>query len=63
VSWNRHIKPLLASSDYEGTVRLWDVDAGRASRNYTEHERRCWSVQVFFSIILQKKNNKMKKLE
>uniref|UniRef100_A0A8C1HFE3 COP1 E3 ubiquitin ligase n=2 Tax=Cyprinus carpio TaxID=7962 RepID=A0A8C1HFE3_CYPCA len=37
-------KNLLASSDYEGTVILWDGFTGQRSKVYQEHEKRCWSV-------------------
>lgn len=36
---------MLASSDYEGAVQLWDTNVGRATRTLREHERRCWTVQ------------------
>uniref|UniRef100_A0A915EII1 Uncharacterized protein n=1 Tax=Ditylenchus dipsaci TaxID=166011 RepID=A0A915EII1_9BILA len=45
VSWNPYNKSLLASSDYEGTVQLWDTAVGKATRTLKEHEKRCWTVQ------------------
>ena len=35
---------MLASSDYEGTVTLWDAFTGSKTRSFQEHEKRCWSV-------------------
>ncbi|KAI8518413.1 RING finger and WD repeat domain-containing protein 2 [Branchiostoma belcheri] len=37
-------KGMLASSDYEGTVTLWDAFNATKSRMFQEHEKRCWSV-------------------
>ncbi|XP_059840945.1 E3 ubiquitin-protein ligase COP1 isoform X4 [Hypanus sabinus] len=44
ISWSSYHKNLLASSDYEGTVILWDGFTGQRSKVYQEHEKRCWSV-------------------
>lgn len=44
VSWNSYHKNLLASSDYEGSVIVWDVSTGQKTRTLQEHEKRCWSV-------------------
>lgn len=44
VSWNSYNKNTLASSDYEGTVTIWDVGTGQRTKTYHEHEKRCWSV-------------------
>ncbi|CAG10910.1 unnamed protein product, partial [Tetraodon nigroviridis] len=44
ISWSSYHKNLLASSDYEGTVILWDGFTGQKSKVYQEHEKRCWSV-------------------
>uniref|UniRef100_A0A1A8AFQ6 Ring finger and WD repeat domain 2 n=1 Tax=Nothobranchius furzeri TaxID=105023 RepID=A0A1A8AFQ6_NOTFU len=44
ISWSSYHKNLLASSDYEGTVILWDGFSGQRSKVYQEHEKRCWSV-------------------
>lgn len=44
VSWNGFHKGLLASSDYEGTVTIWDATTGQRTRTFQEHEKRCWSV-------------------
>ncbi|XP_029581568.1 E3 ubiquitin-protein ligase COP1 isoform X2 [Salmo trutta] len=43
ISWSSYHKNLLASSDYEGTVILWDGFTGQRSKVY-QHEKRCWSV-------------------
>lgn len=44
VSWNSYQKNVLASSDYEGTVTVWDSSTGLRTKTYQEHEKRCWSV-------------------
>ena len=49
VSWSCYHKSILASSDYEGTVSVWDAAGGGGSggarlRVLQEHEKRCWSV-------------------
>ncbi|XP_017778851.1 PREDICTED: E3 ubiquitin-protein ligase RFWD2-like isoform X1 [Nicrophorus vespilloides] len=44
VSWNSYHKGTLASSDYEGTVAIWDASTGQRTKTFQEHEKRCWSV-------------------
>ncbi|XP_044739270.1 E3 ubiquitin-protein ligase COP1-like [Chrysoperla carnea] len=44
VSWNSYHKGTLASSDYEGTVTVWDATTGQRTKTFQEHEKRCWSV-------------------
>ncbi|XP_076316200.1 E3 ubiquitin-protein ligase COP1-like isoform X2 [Tachypleus tridentatus] len=44
ISWSSYHKGMLASSDYEGTVTIWDAFTGQKIRNFQEHEKRCWSV-------------------
>lgn len=44
VSWNSYHKSMLASSDYEGTVTVWDATTGQRAKAFHEHEKRCWSV-------------------
>lgn len=44
VSWNSYNKGTLASSDYEGTVTIWDASSGQRTKTFQEHEKRCWSV-------------------
>lgn len=44
VSWNSFHKGMLASSDYEGTVTVWDAATGQRTKAFQEHEKRCWSV-------------------
>lgn len=44
VSWNSYHKGTLASSDYEGTVTIWDAASGQKTKTFQEHEKRCWSV-------------------
>lgn len=44
VSWNSYFKELLASSDYEGIVTVYDVETRVRKRVFQEHDKRCWSV-------------------
>lgn len=44
ITWNSYYKHVMASSDYEGAVTLWDVQTGTQTRTFNEHEKRCWSV-------------------
>ena len=44
ISWNSYYKNMLASSDYEGIVAVWDAEAGQKTKVFHEHEKRCWSV-------------------
>lgn len=44
IAWNSYHKNILASSDYEGAVNIWDVQTGQRTKSFHEHEKRCWSV-------------------
>lgn len=44
ISWSSYHKGMLASSDYEGTVTIWDAFTGQKVKMFQEHEKRCWSV-------------------
>ncbi|KAL5012534.1 hypothetical protein ScPMuIL_011085 [Solemya velum] len=44
VTWSAYHKNMMASSDYEGTITLWDAFLGQKSRLFQEHEKRCWCV-------------------
>ncbi|KAG8086472.1 hypothetical protein GUJ93_ZPchr0010g8778 [Zizania palustris] len=44
VCWNSYIKNYLASTDYDGTVQLWDASSGQGFMQFTEHRKRAWSV-------------------
>ncbi|TVU13316.1 hypothetical protein EJB05_40364 [Eragrostis curvula] len=44
VCWNSYIKNYLASTDYDGTVQLWDASSGQGFSQFTEHRKRAWSV-------------------
>lgn len=44
ITWNSYYKHVMASSEYEGAVTLWDVQTGTPTRTFNEHEKRCWSV-------------------
>ncbi|KAE8785726.1 E3 ubiquitin-protein ligase COP1 [Hordeum vulgare] len=44
LSWNKYSKNVIASSDYEGIVAVWDVQTRQSVMEYEEHEKRAWSV-------------------
>ncbi|KAL2347978.1 hypothetical protein Fmac_001978 [Flemingia macrophylla] len=44
VCWNNYIKNYLASTDYDGIVKLWDASTGQEFSQFIEHEKRAWSV-------------------
>ncbi|XP_022757507.1 protein SUPPRESSOR OF PHYA-105 1-like [Durio zibethinus] len=44
VCWNNYIKNYLASTDYDGVVQTWDAGTGQGFCQYTEHQKRAWSV-------------------
>jgi len=44
ISWSSFHKGMLASSDYEGTVIVWDSATNTKNTVWQEHEKRCWSV-------------------
>lgn len=44
LSWNFYFKELLASSDYEGIITVWDVETRTRKRSFQEHDKRSWSV-------------------
>ncbi|KAL2476757.1 E3 ubiquitin-protein ligase COP1 [Abeliophyllum distichum] len=44
LSWNKYSKNLIASSDYEGIVTIWDATTRQSLMEYEEHEKRAWSV-------------------
>jgi len=44
ISWSSFHKGMLASSDYEGTVIVWDSATAQKTTVFQEHEKRCWSV-------------------
>ncbi|XP_074264961.1 protein SPA1-RELATED 2 isoform X2 [Silene latifolia] len=44
VCWNSYVRNYLASSDYDGIVKLWDASTGQSFSQYAEHEKRAWSV-------------------
>ncbi|KAG2410849.1 Protein SPA1-RELATED 2 [Vigna angularis] len=49
VCWNSYVQNYLASTDYDGVVKLWDANTGQEFSRLTEHEKRSWSVD--FSIV------------
>lgn len=44
ISWSHYHHNWLASSDYEGSVVIWDAFKAEKYRVFQEHEKRCWSV-------------------
>ncbi|XP_042412255.1 protein SPA1-RELATED 4-like isoform X1 [Zingiber officinale] len=44
ICWNSYIKSQIASSDFEGVVKVWDVTRSQSLAEMKEHERRVWSV-------------------
>ncbi|KAI5443285.1 hypothetical protein KIW84_012081 [Lathyrus oleraceus] len=44
VCWNNYIKNYLTSTNYDGVVKLWDASTGQEFSQYSEHEKRAWSV-------------------
>ncbi|XP_073525625.1 uncharacterized protein [Phyllobates terribilis] len=44
ICWNTYIQNYVASTDYDGIVKLWDASTCQEISKYTEHERRAWSV-------------------
>jgi len=44
ISWSSFHKGMVASSDYEGTVIVWDSATSTKQTVWQEHEKRCWSV-------------------
>ncbi|KZV35197.1 hypothetical protein F511_09009 [Dorcoceras hygrometricum] len=44
VCWNSYIRNYIASSDYEGKVKLWDAGTGQSFSQFVEHSERAWSV-------------------
>ena len=42
VIWNCYFKELLASSDYEGIVTIWDVETRTRKKTFQEHDKRSW---------------------
>lgn len=44
LSWNSYMKNYLASTDYDGMVKMWDPSTGQGFSQYVEHQKRAWSV-------------------
>ncbi|CAA0838211.1 Protein SPA1-RELATED 2 [Striga hermonthica] len=44
VCWNSYIRNYLASTDYDGIVKLWDASTGEGFLQFAEHSQRAWSV-------------------
>ncbi|GAB2296691.1 hypothetical protein Dimus_030799 [Dionaea muscipula] len=44
ICWNSYIRNYLASTDYDGVVKLWDASIGKVCSEYSEHVKRAWSV-------------------
>ena len=46
LSWNSFNESELCSADYDGVVNLYDTVSGKLMISWTEHEKRCWSVDT-----------------
>ncbi|KAL7183170.1 hypothetical protein ACSBR1_041783 [Camellia fascicularis] len=44
ICWNSYIRNYLASTDYDGIVKLWDAGTGQGFSQFIEHNKRAWSV-------------------
>ncbi|KAL2543804.1 Protein SPA1-RELATED 2 [Forsythia ovata] len=44
ICWNTYVRNYLASTDYDGIVKLWDASTGQDFSHFTEHSERAWSV-------------------
>lgn len=44
ICWNGYIKNQIASSDFDGVVRLWDITRSQSIMDFKEHGKRVWSV-------------------
>ncbi|XP_027080125.1 protein SPA1-RELATED 2 isoform X1 [Coffea eugenioides] len=44
ICWNSYIRNYLASTDYDGAVKLWDAATGQGFSEFVEHDERAWSV-------------------
>ncbi|KAK4435440.1 protein SPA1-RELATED 2 [Sesamum alatum] len=44
ICWNSYIRNYLASTDYDGIVKLWDAATGQGFSHFVEHSERAWSV-------------------
>ncbi|GFP82540.1 protein spa1-related 2 [Phtheirospermum japonicum] len=44
ICWNSYIRNYLASTDYDGIVKLWDASTGQEFSQFAEHSERAWSV-------------------
>lgn len=44
LSYNKHVRHHIASSDYEGVVTVWDVETKSVVVEFEEHDKRAWTV-------------------
>ncbi|KAL3499257.1 hypothetical protein ACH5RR_038350 [Cinchona calisaya] len=44
ICWNSYIRNYLASTDYDGAVKLWDAATGQGFSEFVEHNESAWSV-------------------
>ncbi|CAH9089718.1 unnamed protein product [Cuscuta epithymum] len=44
ICWNSYIRNYLATTDYDGVVKLWDAASGQGFFHLSEHSERAWSV-------------------
>lgn len=46
LSWNPFYEERLGSADYEGIVNIYDTGTGKITNSWTEHEKRCWTIDT-----------------
>lgn len=46
LSWNSFFESKLCSADYDGVLNMYDTSSGKLCNLWTEHEKRCWSVDT-----------------
>ena len=44
LSFNKHVREHVATSDYEGVVTVWNAETKTAVAEFEEHDKRAWSV-------------------
>lgn len=46
LSWNPYFSNFISSADYDGVVNMYDSTTGQVATSWSEHEKRCWSVDT-----------------
>ena len=44
MSWNTYLRSHLLASDYDGMIKLWDVEQQSVINSFDDHQKRVWSV-------------------